>query len=89
MTNLTPEQLAAFAELTADLDPRITLTVEAMSLMLRLGTPQEKVFATTIRALHDSHGEIEIALALAALTILRMAQVSNAIEDHMAEHHGN
>jgi hypothetical protein len=87
MTNLTPDQLTAFAAITKDLDPRITVMVEVLSLMLHLGISEEKVFATAIKGLHDAHNAAEVSMALAALTMLRMAQVNNAIEDHMDEHH--
>jgi len=88
MTNIDPDEIAAFDQLSADLDPRITLTVEALSFGLRAGMSVEMVFKAAVTALHGSYDSTEILAAVAALTLTRIAQVNNAIEDHMAEHHG-
>lgn len=87
MTNIDPDQIAAFDQLAADLDPRITLTVEMLSFALRTGMPIEMVFKAAIQTLHGSYDSTEILAAIAALTLTRIAQVNISIEDHMAEHH--
>jgi len=86
MTN--PDKTAAFADLSAELDPRITLTVDALVIGLHAGMPEEMVFQAAIQALHSSYDSTEMLAAIAALTMTRMAQIDIAVRNHMAERHG-
>ncbi len=80
MSQLDPEQIAAYDQIKAHFDPRIELTVTALQVSFASGISEEDAYAQSVRAFYFSLPDREVLASMLALTCIRMAQERNARE---------
>jgi hypothetical protein len=74
MSTIDPRSVAAYDQLTAFFDPRITLSLDRITLGLQEGLSAEDCFAIATGAFYEFTTEPSVLAALAALILVRMAE---------------
>lgn len=81
MPTIDPAAVAAYDQLSRDLDPRIAGSVDSIARAIRAGLSVEDAFSAAISTLYGTYRSPEVLAAVAALTIVRMAQERLAHEE--------
>ena len=77
MSQLNPDQIAAYDQLQAHFGPRIEMTITALQYALLSDLSVEDAFQASARSFYDSMPDAIVLASLAAVLAVKMAQERN------------